>query len=184
MSPAGEPTPGSEPPRPASLDTAPVDEATADADGLGPPPERIRAIALALVIYRDHVLFAEGSDPVKGESFLRALGGEIEFGERAEAAAARELLEELGREVRVRAPLGVTENLFQYRGGRGHELVFEFVAEWAPGAEPPDLEPLAAREGEYIFRARWVPLAELLGGMHRVYPEGLPERLAGWLNTI
>ena len=153
-------------------------------DGIGPPPKRIRPLALALVLYRDHALLAEGSDPVKGERFLRALGGEIEFGERAEEAAARELQEELGREIRVRAPLGVTENLFDYRGGRGHELVFDFVAEWAPGAEPPDMEPLAAREGAHIFHTRWVPLAELLGGTHRVYPEDLPGRLAAWLNTI
>lgn len=169
------------PPAPESREPSIGDVAD---DGIGPPPARIRPLALALVLYRDHALFAEGSDPVKGERFLRALGGEIEFGERAEEAAARELREELGREIRVRAPLGVTENLFDYRGGRGHELVFDFVAEWAPGAEPPDMEPLAAREGEHIFHTRWVPLAELLGGTHRVYPEGLPERLAAWLNTI
>jgi len=169
------------PPASESREASPGD---AFDDGIGPPPPRIRPLALALVLYRDHVLFAEGSDPVKGERFLRALGGEIEFGERAEEAAARELQEELGRKIRVRAPLGVTENLFDYRGGRGHELVFDFVAEWAPGAEPPDMEPLAAREGEHIFHTRWVPLAELLGGTHRVYPEGLPERLAAWLNTI
>lgn len=150
----------------------------------GPPPARIRALALALVVDRDHVLFAEGTDPVKGERFLRALGGEIEFGESAEAAAGRELLEELGREVRVCALLGVTENLFEYRGGPGHEIVFEFVAEWADGAAPADLGPLTAREGDETFPTRWVPLAELLGGMHRVYPEGLPARLASWLNSL
>ena len=157
----------------------------ADADGgLGPPAARIRALALAVVLDRDHALFAEGIDPVKGEHFLRPLGGEIEFGERAEAAAARELREELAREVRVGALLGVTENLFEYRGGRGHEIVFEFVAEWSPGAEPPDLTPLVAREGAATFQARWVPLAEILGGMHRVYPDGLPARLAAWLNIL
>ena len=166
------------------LGSGPLDASGDFSDGLGPPLPRIRALALALVIYRDHVLFAEGSDPIKGEHFLRAPGGEIEFGERAEEAAARELLEELGREIHVRALLGVTENLFEYRGGRGHELVFDFVAEWAPGAEPPDLEPLAAREGDHIFHTRWVPLSELLSGMHHVYPEGLIGRLADWLNTI
>ena len=61
---------------------------------MGPPPPRIRALALVLVIYRDHVLFAEGSDPIKGEHFLRAPGGEIEFGERAEELGCLELDEE------------------------------------------------------------------------------------------
>ncbi len=164
---------------PSGATAAPTDDGAP-----GPPPARIRALALALVIDRDHALLAEGSDPVKGERFLRALGGEIEFGERAEEAAVREIREELGREVQVRASLGATENIFEYRGGRGHELVWEFVVMWAPGEAPPDLEPLAAREGEHIFHTRWVPLAELLGGTYRVYPEGLADRLAAWLNTL
>ena len=152
--------------------------------GIGPPVARVRALALALVLDRDHALLAEGVDSVTGEHFLRPLGGEIEFGERARAAAARELREEIQREIRVGALLGVTENLFAYRGGPGHEIVFEFLAEWSPGSAPADLAPLVAREGGQTFWARWVPLAEILGGMHRVYPEGLPGRLAAWLNTI
>lgn len=147
-------------------------------------PKRVRALALAVLLYRDHVLCAEGYDVVKGEQFYRPLGGGIEFGEGAAEAAVRELAEEIGRAVEVRAALGATENLFTFNGAPGHEVCFEFVCEFAPGAEPEDLSPIRALEGKQGFVARWLPLAEVLGGSHRVYPEGLAGRLAGWVNSL
>ncbi len=148
------------------------------------PPPHIRPLALAVLLWRDHVLCAEGFDAVKGETFYRPLGGGIDFGERAADAVVRELLEETGRAVSVRAALGAVENLFTFNGGAGHEVIFEFVCAFAPGAEPADLDPITADEHGSGFTARWLPLAEVVAGTHRVYPDGLPERLARWLNTL
>jgi ADP-ribose pyrophosphatase YjhB (NUDIX family) len=147
-----------------------------------PAPQRLRALAVAVVLHRDHVLCAEGYDSVKRETFYRPLGGEIEFGERAGDAAVRELAEETGRRIAIRGALGVVENVFTYEGKPGHEVVFEFVAEFAPGEEPPDLSPIVAREGRHTFTARWLHLAEVLAGAHTVYPDDLPSRLAEWVN--
>ena len=149
-----------------------------------PPPARIRVLALAVLLWRDHLLCAEGYDTVKRQTFFRPLGGGVEFGERAEATVARELHEELGMAVEVREALGVTENLFTYQGRPGHEVVFEYVCVPAPGHAPATLAPLTAIEGEARFVARWLPLAEVLGGTHRVYPEGLVERLTAWVNRL
>lgn len=147
-----------------------------------PPPPRIRVIAICLVLHADHLLMAEGYDSVKDEVFYRALGGEVEFGESAAEAAARELHEELGRDVEVGDLLGVVENRFTLEGQGGHEIVFEYLATFAPGQAPPDLAPMSAVEGDAPFTARWLPLAEVLAGTHRAYPEGLEERLAAWIN--
>ena len=147
-----------------------------------PPPPRIRVIAICLVLHEDHLLLAEGHDAVKGETFYRALGGEVEFGEAAADAVVRELREELDRDVVVSDLLGVIENRFTLRGEPGHEIVFEYLAAFAPGQAPPDLEPMTALEGDYPFSARWLPLAEVLAGAHRVYPDGVEDRLVGWIN--
>jgi ADP-ribose pyrophosphatase YjhB (NUDIX family) len=146
------------------------------------PKQRIRTLALAVLLFRDHVLCAEGYDEVKRETFYRPLGGGVEFGELAADAAARELHEEIDRAVEVRELLAVTENLFTFNGAPGHEICFEFIAEFAEGSAPADLAPVVCNEGGRPFTARWLPLAEVVGGMHRVYPDGLPTRLASWLN--
>ena len=154
-----------------------------DLSGRGDTPQaRIRVIAICLLLHDDHLLMAEGYDSVKDEVFYRALGGEVEFGESAAEAAARELREELGREVEVRDLPGVIENRFTLEGEQGHEIVFEFLATFAPGHEPSDLAPMSAVEGDARFTARWLPLAEVLAGTHRAYPEGVEDRLAAWLN--
>lgn len=145
---------------------------------------RIRPLAIAVVLHHDHVLVAEGHDTEKGETFYRPLGGEIEFGEAAADAAVRELREETGFAITVHGTLGVTENRFTLRGEPGHEIVFEFVAMFAAGDGPPDLEPVRCTEGAHTFTARWLPLPEVLAGAHRIYPDGLPARLAQWVNTL
>ncbi len=149
-----------------------------------PPPAHIRVLALAVLLWRDHLLCAEGFDTAKQQTFFRPLGGGVEFGERAEEAAVRELHEELGMAVEVRATLGIAENLFTYQGRPGHEVVFEYVCVPPPGHEPANLEPLVAVEREARFVARWLPLAEVLAGTHRVYPDGLSDRLTAWVNRL
>jgi ADP-ribose pyrophosphatase YjhB (NUDIX family) len=148
------------------------------------PKQRVRTLALAVLIHRDHVLCAQGYDEVKQQTFYRPLGGGIEFGERAADAAERELREEIRRAVVVRELLHVTENIFTFNGAPGHEICFEFIAGFAGGAAPPDLTPIEADEGQRSFTACWLPLAEVLGEMHVLYPEGLPERLAAWVNRL
>ncbi|MEE8422563.1 MAG: NUDIX domain-containing protein [Dehalococcoidia bacterium] len=154
------------------------------AEHAAPRDPRLRVIAIAAVIHRDHVLLAEGFDSVKQQTFYRALGGEVEFGETAEAAAVRELIEETGRRIEVIERLGVIENLFTLEGQPGHEVVFEFIARFAPGEEPDDLSTIEADEGGAKFLVRWLPLAEVLAGTHRVYPDGIAERLAEWVNRL
>jgi ADP-ribose pyrophosphatase YjhB (NUDIX family) len=154
------------------------------AEHAAPRDPRLRVIAIAVIVHRDHVLLAEGHDSVKQQTFYRALGGEVEFGETAEAAVARELIEETGRRIEVVERLGVIENLFTLEGQPGHEVVFEFVARFASGEEPDDLSPIEADEAGAKFIVRWLPLAEVLAGTHRVYPDGIEQRLAQWVNRL
>ena len=115
---------------------------------------------------------------------LGLIGGYVHFGERAEDAVVRAYLQQFELHVEVLAPLGVVENLFEHEGNAAHEIVFEYVLRFAPGAEVADLESLLATAGEPLQVGRWVPLAEVLGELYALRPDGLEARLAEWVNTL
>ena len=140
---------------------------------------RIRPLALCLFRRDDgSILVAPGYDEVKRQRFYRPLGGEIEFGELAEDAARREVREEIGAEVDGLRLLGVFQNLFVYRGERGHELVWLFEGRFAD-ASFYEREVIEADEGGSKFEARWVPLDLFVRGEAPLYPDGLLEMLQG-----
>src|SRR5262245_41661139 len=93
------------------------------------PPERIRAIAIALVYRKAELLVMAVKDDSGAVKGWRPLGGAIEFGESAEEAVTREFLEEIGSPIRCVRQLCVLENLYSHEGARGHEIVFVFEAE-------------------------------------------------------
>lgn len=94
-----------------------------------------RAVAIAIIRRDDEILVFPVPDEVKGVTGWRAPGGGIEFGERSDAAVVREVEEELG--LRIVEPRHVTtiENIFEYRGATGHELVFVYEARFADDEE-------------------------------------------------
>lgn len=90
------------------------------------PPGRIRVLALALIRHprTGAHLMTEFVDPGRdGLVIHRPPGGGIEFGETAQEALRREMLEEFAAEVEVGPRLAVLENLFTFNGVPGHEWV-------------------------------------------------------------
>ena len=91
----------------------------------------VKAMAIVRRPADGALLVSEGRDPHTGLTFQRPLGGSVEFGERAIDAIGREFREELDRELINIRYVGVIENVFDYDGDRGHEIVLVFVAEFA-----------------------------------------------------
>ena len=138
---------------------------------------RIRPIAIVVFRRPDGcILAAPGYDLVKQQRFYRPLGGEIEFWERAEDAARREIREEVGAEITDVRLLNVVENIFTFLGARGHELVWSFEASFKdPAFYEGDV--VHCREGDAHFEANWVPLSLFERGEAPLYPDRLLEAL-------
>jgi ADP-ribose pyrophosphatase YjhB (NUDIX family) len=148
-----------------------------DLEGKFQVPPYVRPLAICVLRRADGaVLLAAGFDEVKGERFYRPLGGTIEFGERSEETVRRELREELGAEIDEPRLLAVFENIFEYRGRPGHELVWVYEAGLAQPALTGD-DVILADEGGARFEAHWIHPNDLLGGGPKLYPERLLELL-------
>jgi ADP-ribose pyrophosphatase YjhB (NUDIX family) len=90
----------------------------------------VKALALIRRPSDGALLVGEAADPATGLVFHRSLGGHVEFGELASETVVRELMEELGVQVRVGELLGVLENRFEFDGMPGHEIAFVLAAEF------------------------------------------------------
>ena len=131
----------------------------------------IRVIAICVFSDRGRILVAEGTDTVKQERFARPLGGAVEPGETSRQAVVREIREELGQHAIALRLLGVLENIFEYQGKPGHEVVFVYDGRF----EDPslyDLPELPVAEEGWSSPARWRPL-DSFGDGCRLVPEGL-----------
>lgn len=89
-------------------------------------PDRVRVIAVGILIKDGWVLAEEYAGGDDSGLFLRAPGGGVEFGEPADDAIRREFAEELGVTLDEARLLGVTENIFDAHGKRGHEIVYAY----------------------------------------------------------
>ena len=134
-------------------------------------PHRIRVVALAVVHREGDLLVFSGTDPTKGETFYRPLGGGVEFGETAEAALRREFREELAVELDGVEPLGTLENLFTFDGRPGHEIVLLFRAALRDHSlYERDPVGTVLDDGSPVL---WLPQAAVVDGSARLYPDGL-----------
>lgn len=154
--------------------------ATDPAPGIPPLPfahdetdagnERVRAIAVGLLVQDGLVLAEEYAATAAHPTFLRAPGGGVEFGETADDAVRREFAEELGVVLDDARLLTVTQNIYDREGRRGHEIAFVFAVRCA------ELErlPLDARlpVADSHTSVGWYRLDRLADGIPPFYPDG------------
>jgi 8-oxo-dGTP diphosphatase len=99
------------------------------------------------------LLIRRGKAPRMGEWSIP--GGRVEWGERLEAAALRELAEETGVEAELAGLLDVVDGLFDIEGGepQSHVVLVDYAARWRSG------EPVG---GDDALEARFWPAAQAL----------------------
>ena len=132
-------------------------------------------ISVGLPVKDAHVLALFGRDSVRGLDFLRAIGGGIEFGERADEALHREFMEEVGVRLDSATRIGVYDNIFTYEGEAAHEIAHVYaVTSSELDAVSLDAELEVLDEGSPI---RWVPIERIRSGEIPLFPSGAPEAL-------
>lgn len=137
----------------------------------------VRNLAVGLPARGEHILASAGGDRSTGAEFCRAIGGGIDFGETAAQALRREFEEELGFEVTPTLLLGVLENLFEFEGARGHEIVHVYaVASSQIDALSLDAELTILDNGNSV---RWYTRSQFAERNPPLYPEGILNLLPG-----
>ncbi|MER0237132.1 NUDIX domain-containing protein [Fulvimarina sp. MAC8] len=128
------------------------------------PPQRIRPIAIGLIVEDGHALLMEVRDRSGTLKGFRPVGGGIEFGEAAGHALTREFQEELGWKPLDLQFITVCENLFEHNGSPGHEIVFVFKGRRPNDAPPPDHRTRIDFEDHGTPTSiRWVRAGDLAG---------------------
>ncbi|MFW2057419.1 NUDIX domain-containing protein [Acinetobacter haemolyticus] len=139
----------------------------------------IKTKALCIFRYQDKVLLSQGYDPRKDETYLRPIGGSIEFGENSLQAVEREVLEEIHQQIVHPRLLGVLENLFIFDGLSGHEIVFVYEAEFANLKQYQQHEIKGCETDGSTYVARWLSRKQIERNQYPVYPKGIEQ----WLFT-
>ncbi|ENU31130.1 hypothetical protein F991_01036 [Acinetobacter sp. CIP-A165] len=140
---------------------------------------QIRVKALCIFRYQNQVLLSYGYDPSKEETYLRPIGGSIEFGETALQAIKREVLEEIHQQIIHPKLLGVLENLFTFDGQQGHEIVFVYDAELVNSKLYQEVEIHGCETNGLQYIAKWLSKAQIESSRYPVYPKGIEQ----WLFT-
>ncbi len=133
-------------------------------------PSEIRILALGIIRQRDRIFISEGYDPVKQQTFYRAMGGGVEFGETSRVALQREFQEEIQAKLNNIKYLGCQENLFTFNGLPGHEILFVYQCDFV---DPNfyQLEEIDFAEGKRKKRALWVEIDRFKSGELKLVPE-------------
>lgn len=130
---------------------------------------KIRVLALGLIRDGSRTFISQGYDPVKQQTFYRAMGGGVDFGETSLAALKREFQEEIQAELTNIEYLACLENLFVYNGKQGHEIIQVYQCDFV---EPKfyQLESLIFTEGKRQKMALWIEVDRFKTGELKLVP--------------
>ena len=132
--------------------------------------KEIRPIVLGIAIKDNKLLVGEGFDNMKNETFYRCLGGGIEFLEKSSDALKREFKEEIGANIVVKNFLGISENIFKYKGKDAHELILFYSIEIS---EKDYKEEYIINDDCVEYKAKWIDIEEFKNENKVLYPEDI-----------
>ncbi|MEM7724856.1 MAG: NUDIX hydrolase [Cyanobacteria bacterium P01_A01_bin.45] len=136
----------------------------------------IRVLALGIIRDQERIFISEGYDPVKQQTFYRAMGGGVEFGETSHQALKREFMEEIQAELKNIRYLACLENIFTFNGKSGHEIIQLYECEFVE-SKFYQQEKIDFSEGERKKVALWVDINKFKTGELKLVPENFYDYL-------
>ncbi len=130
--------------------------------------KEIRPIVLGLAVKNNKLLVGEGFDNVKKQTFYRCLGGGIEFLENSVDALKREFLEEINSNIIIKDFLGISENIFTYKGKDAHELILFYSIDIL---DSDYKEEYNIKDDCGNYKAKWIDIDEFKNKNKILYPE-------------
>lgn len=130
--------------------------------------KEIRPIVLGLAIKNNKLLVGEGYDNIKNQTFYRCLGGGIEFLEKSSDALKREFKEEIGSDIILKDFLGISENIFTYKGKKAHELILFYSIDISDYDYQDEYHII---DGKEDYKAKWIDIHEFKDKKKILYPE-------------
>lgn len=130
--------------------------------------KEIRPVALGLAIKDNKLLVGEGYDNMKNQTFYRCLGGGIEFLEKSCDTLKREFKEEIETDIIIKDFLGISENIFTYKGKNAHELILFYSIEIPDEYYKDEYQILDVDDNS---KAKWIDINEFKNKNKILYPE-------------
>ncbi len=133
---------------------------------------KIRVLALVLIRDGERIFVSEGYDSLKKQTYYRALGGGVDFGETSQAALKREFQEEIQADLTNINYLGCIESIFICNGKQGHEIIQLYECDFVD-SKFYQIESLIFSESKkHQHKALWVDIADFKSGKLSLVPEG------------
>lgn len=133
--------------------------------------KEIRPIVVGIVKKGNKILGMKGYNKETDQTYVRLVGGGVEFLEPLEVALKREFKEELNVDIKINNYLGFEDSIFVYEGKNAHEHVFLY-----------DIEVLDDLKAEYNYieendkgnkesqNVCWFDIDEIKSGKILIFP--------------
>jgi 8-oxo-dGTP pyrophosphatase MutT (NUDIX family) len=141
------------------------------------PPDNIRAKVIGIAQHETRLLVCE---VLNDHGILKGwipLGGGIEFGETAEEALKREIVEELGCDILITGTPMTYENIFEHYGAKGHEIILALTIKFKD-PQIYSIERFQIRESSgSLHWVEWIDIECFKSGEAILFPTALAQQI-------
>jgi len=140
---------------------------------------KIRVLALGLIrdgeyakrTQSDRIFVSEGYDSLKKQTYYRALGGGVDFGETSQAALEREFQEEIQADLTNINYVGCIESIFICNGKQGHEIIQIYQCDFVDSKFYKLESSIFSESKNHQHKALWVDIFAFKSGELKLVPE-------------